>query len=714
MGYAGKTPPVSIREDIFMAEAEALSAARQEGSQPVPRSTAESPERPPVVLVIDDDPHNLAIMSYFLQGYHYTVLAAEDGESGVQRAAYARPDLILLDVMMPGMDGYQTCRRLKEQDATREIPVICMTALAETGNKLKGFEAGAVDYVTKPYQREEVLARVDVHLRLRRTTRELQEARDLLEVRVEERTRELETLNRQLEREVAEHRRTGEALRGSERNFQAIFDNAFQHMGLMTPEGTILACNRTAVAFSGCDEREAVGKALWESPWLNDDPQMQEQVKEAVAKAAAGSFVRFEVTRRYPDELSRHFDFSIKPVKDEKGRVVLLIPEGRDITDNRNLAEQLRQSQKMEAIGTLAGGIAHDFNNILTAIMGFGSLLGMKIGEDSPLMEYLSEILSASERAANLTNSLLAFSRIDVVEPGAVQLNETVRKIEKFLLRIIGEDIELTTELSEQELVICSHRGHLEQILMNLATNARDAMCNGGKLVIRTERVEISEPSPAFELGPGSYAVLSVSDTGEGMAEPVRQRIFEPFFTTKEVGKGTGLGLAIVYGIIQQHEGQIKVFSEPGVGTTFKIFLRLATPETATRGAAGFLPVEGGTETILLAEDDSEVMRFLTRTLSEKGYTVIESCDGEEAVRQFQAHRDEIDLLILDVVMPRLNGRQAYQQICQSHRKVPVIYSSGYTGDIIDQKGIPEDGALFLAKPMTPHDLLKKVRAALS
>ncbi|HJV36016.1 response regulator [Geomonas sp.] len=666
------------------------------------------------MLIIDDDPNNLAIMSEFLQECCYTILVAEDGESGLQRAAYARPDLILLDVMMPGMDGYETCRRLKAQDGTSEIPVICMTALAETGNKLQGFRAGAVDYITKPYQRDEVLARVDLHLRLRKATRELKDARDLLEVRVEERTRELEALNRKLEREVAEHRRTGEALRGSERRFQAIFDNAFQLMGLMTPEGIILAGNRTAIDFSGREEEEVVGSLLWDAPWLSEDPKLQQQVKEAVAKAAAGSFVRFEVTRRYPDGTPRHIDFSIKPVQDETGRVVLLIPEGRDITDNRNLAEQLRQSQKMEAIGTLAGGIAHDFNNILTAIMGFGSLLGMKMEEDSPLMEYLNEILSASERAANLTNSLLAFSRIEAVEPGPVQLNETVRKIEKFLLRIIGEDIELTTELAPQELVISSNRGHLEQILMNLATNARDAMADGGSLVIKTERVEISEPLPGFELEAGSYAVLSVSDSGEGMPESVRQRIFEPFFTTKEVGRGTGLGLAIVYGIIQQHNGQIQVCSEPGMGTTFKIFLRMAAPEVRRGDAPRSMPVVGGRETILLAEDDSEVKRFLTRTLSEQGYTVIESADGEEAVREFQAHEDEIDLLILDVVMPRMNGKEAYQQICQSHRRVPVIYSSGYTADIISQKGILEEGALFISKPMTPRDLLSKVRAALS
>ena len=671
-------------------------------------------EQESVVLVIDDDPNNLAIMTDFLEEFNFTILAAEDGESGVKRAAYSQPDLILLDIMMPGIDGYETCRRLKAQQSTRDIPVICMTALAETENKLRGFAAGAVDYITKPFQREEVLARVDVHLHLRKLTRELKNAKELLEERVEERTCQLAVANRELEKEVAERRQTEDALRASERKFHAIFDNAFQLMGLMTPGGTLLESNRTSLAFSGLDESDVVDKIFWESPWWSYNSDLRQQLKEAVAKAAAGAFVRFEVTHKSADDSLHYFDFSIKPVRDDEGNVVLLIPEGRDITDRRKLGEQLRQSQKMEAIGTLAGGIAHDFNNILTAIIGFASILGMRMGDENPLQQYVKDILCASERAANLTKSLLSFSRKQILEPGPEQLNDIVKRLDKFLLRIIGEDIEFKTVLDPQDLVVNADSGQIEQVLMNLAANARDAMPDGGSLIIKTERIEMRDPVPGFLLEPGSYAVLSVSDTGVGIEEPAKQRIFEPFFTTKDLGKGTGLGLSIVYGIVQQHDGQISVYSEPGRGTTFKIYLKLIGDRVEQGDAALPPPMVGGTETILVAEDDSDVKRFMTETLIHFGYQVIEAEDGEDAVRKFAQFGNKVQLLILDVVMPKKNGKEVYQEICKLGKNIPVLFSSGYTADIINQKGVLKEGIGFISKPMAPHELLSKVRAAFS
>jgi len=670
-------------------------------------------EKGPVVLIIDDDPHNLAIMTDLLEEADFTVLAAEDGESGVKRAAYAGPDLILLDIMMPGIDGYETCRRLKAQESTRDIPVICMTALAETGNKLQGFAAGCVDYITKPFQREEVLVRVGVHLRLRKVTRELEAAKSSLEQRVEERTAQLVQVNRDLQREVAERQQTEEALRASERMFHAIFDHAFELMGLLTPDGVLLQSNRTSLDFSGLDESQVVGKLFWETPWWNHDARLQAQLQEAVAKAAGGNLVRFEVTHLAADASLHHFDFSIKPVLDDQGRVVLLIPEGRDITERRKLGEQLRQSQKMEAIGTLAGGIAHDFNNILTAIIGFGSILEMQLPEGDPNQRCVVEILAASERAVNLTKSLLSFSRKQIIDPGPTRLNDIVTRIEKFLLRIIGEDIEFKTVLESKDLVINADSGQIEQVLMNLVANARDAMSSGGSIFIKTERLEVTESVPGFRLGPGSYAVLSVSDNGMGIDERAKQRIFEPFFTTKEVGQGTGLGLSIVYGIIQQHNGEITVHSEPGQGTTFKIYFRLIGSATEkVRHPSSPFNHSGGTETILVAEDDGDVRKFITYTLREFGYRVIEAVDGEDAVSKFAGEEKGIQLLIMDVVMPKMNGKEAYQEICKSEKNIPVLFLSGYTADIINKKGILDEGINFIAKPMTPHALLSKVREA--
>ena len=666
----------------------------------------------PSILIIDDDPNNLAIMTDFLEAFSFTILVAEDGESGVKRAEFAQPDLVLLDIMMPGIDGYETCRRLKAQASTRDIPVICMTALAETEHKVKGFEAGVVDYITKPFQREEVLARVGVHLRLRRVTRELQAARDCLEERVEERTAQLEEANRELHREIAERKLTEAALRESERKFHAIFDHAFQLMGLMTPDGRLLESNRTSLEFSGQEESAVVDRLFWETPWWTHNGELKSRLQEAVTKAAAGEFVRFEVAHRAVDDGLHYFDFSIKPVFDEAGKVVLLIPEGRDITDRKKLGEQLRQSQKMEALGTMAGGIAHDFNNILTVIMGFGSILGMQLGDDHPLKHYVTDILSASERAANLTKSLLSFSRKQIIEPGPERLNDIVKKIDKFLLRIVGEDIEFKTILDPQDLVVNADSGQIEQVLMNLVANAHDAMPDGGVLLIKTERVEVQESLPGFLLEPGDYAVLSVSDTGTGIDEATRQRIFEPFFTTKEAGRGTGLGLSIVYGIIQQHNGEINVYSEPGRGTTFKIYLKLIGPGSQKGTLATAKAPVGGTETILVAEDDNDVRRFMSHTLSSFGYTVIEAVNGEDALEKFGQHRGEVQLLILDVVMPKLNGREVYQEIRKSYSDMPVLFSSGYTADIVSRKGVLEEGLDFISKPVTPHELLAKVRAA--
>jgi CheY-like chemotaxis protein len=324
----------------------------------------------------------------------------------------------------------------------------------------------------------------------------------------------------------------------------------------------------------------------------------------------------------------------------------------------------------------------------------------------------VAEILSASERAANLTASLISYSRKKAVEPGPKCLNHIVKKVESFLLRIIGEDIEFKTVLGPQDLMINADSGQIEQALMNLVANAADAMSSGGSLRIETERLDVTDTFPGFHPEPGSYAVLSVSDTGMGIDENAKQRIFEPFFTTKELGQGTGLGLSIVYGIVQRHNGEINVYSEPGGGTTVKIYFKLiGSAIEKVRHAAAPLPPSGGTETILVAEDDCDVRKFITHTLREFGYQVIEALDGEDAIRKFVEHKNAIQLVILDVVMPKMNGKEAYQEICKSSANIPVLFSSGYTADIISKRGMLDEGINFISKPMTPHDLLAKVRA---
>ncbi len=367
----------------------------------------------------------------------------------------------------------------------------------------------------------------------------------------------------------------------------------------------------------------------------------------------------------------------------------------------------------MEAIGQLAGGIAHDFNNILTAIIGYAHLLKMKAKEDDPLRTYAEHILSLSDRATNLTQGLLALKQEtdNQLKAGEVSMKLS-GNVEKLLLRIIGEDIELKTILADGEVTVMADAGQMEQVLMNLATNARDAMTEGGQLTIETDVVEVDNKfKKTHGFGkPGMYVLISETDTGGGMDDKTKGRIFEPFYTTKDVGKGTGLGLSIVYGIIKQHDGYINVYSEPGKGTTFKIYLPLIKAEAEREMPEAMLSPETGNETLLLAEDDKEVRAFTREILTEFGYVVIEASDGEDAIAKFTENKDRIQLLLLDVIMPKKNGKEAYDEIKRIRPDMRALFMSGYTADVIHKKGIVDEGLNFILKPVSPTVLLKKVR----
>ena len=384
-----------------------------------------------------------------------------------------------------------------------------------------------------------------------------------------------------------------------------------------------------------------------------------------------------------------------------------------DITREKTLESQLRQAQKMEAIGTLAGGVAHDFNNILTALTGYGTLLQLKLDKENPLRHYVDQILSASMKGANLTRSLLAFSRKQPIILNPVNLNNIIKGTEKLLRRLLTEDIILKTLLASDDIMIMADPTQIDQILFNLITNARDAMPKGGSLTIETKTVILDKEFVTIHgFGkPGKYALLSISDTGIGMDAAVKEHIFDPFFTTKEVGKGTGLGLSTIYGIVKQHNGYITVYSEPDIGTTFRIYFPLtgASVETDTSSSES---IRGGKETILVAEDNKEVRHLIKNILVEFGYTIIEAKDGEDAINKFNKHKN-IDLLILDSVMPKKNGKAVYDEINATNPHIKVIFTSGYTRDVILDKGIEDKKFDFIAKPLSPKELLEKVREVL-
>lgn len=380
-----------------------------------------------------------------------------------------------------------------------------------------------------------------------------------------------------------------------------------------------------------------------------------------------------------------------------------------------NHAAQLYHSQKIEAVGQLAGGVAHDFNNIITAISGYAHLVSMKMPENDPLKHYVEQIIASSDRAASLTQSLLAFSRKQVIDPKPFNVNKLIKGLETLLLRLIGEDIKLKTVIPAQELFVMADCGQFEQIIMNLATNARDAMPAGGELTI-TAKLELIDENFIERNGfgqPGKYVHISVSDTGCGMDESIRNKIFEPFFTTKEVGKGTGLGLSIAYSIISQQNGYIDVRSIIGKGTTFNIYYPTLNKTSEEIRPKPVVATMAGTETLLIAEDDENIRNLNATFLQELGYLVLTAVDGNDALEKFDEHKNKIDIVILDVVMPGKNGKEVYDRIIEIQPHMKVLFTSGYTADIISSKGISTKKFDFLQKPHPPVELSRKLRQML-
>ncbi|HEY1178936.1 MAG TPA: ATP-binding protein, partial [Phytomonospora sp.] len=391
-----------------------------------------------------------------------------------------------------------------------------------------------------------------------------------------------------------------------------------------------------------------------------------------------------------------------------------------DITERKQLEEQFRQAQKMEAVGQLAGGVAHDFNNLLAVMTSYTGMLLADLPADDPARADLEEIRRAAERAAGLTRQLLAFSRQQVLQPRILDVNAVVRDLEKMLARVLREDVRLETALTPTLGRVHADPGQLEQVIVNLAVNARDAMPAGGMLTIETADVELDEAycRARADVTPGPYVMLAVSDTGVGMDAATQARIFEPFFTTKDVGKGTGLGLSTVYGIVKQSGGHVAVYSEPGLGTTFKVYLPRASTSPAGRPRSGSHPaLHHGSGTVLLVEDDAQVRAAARRILARAGYTVLEAASGPEALR-LCAERPQsagpIDLLLTDMVMPEMGGRELAARVRVLHPAAATAFMSGYTADAVLRHGVVDPGSVFIQKPFTPETLTQKVREGLS
>jgi len=432
----------------------------------------------------------------------------------------------------------------------------------------------------------------------------------------------------------------------------------------------------------------------------------------AVAKSGRGQSFEYELTIK---DRPRTFFTTKAPHRDANGKIIGVIGVVRDITEYRALEERLRQSQKMEAIGTLAGGVAHDFNNILMVISGYSSVLSDALVTDPKLRGHVEQIQKASERAASLTRQLLAFSRKQAIQPVPLNLNGVIGGIEKLLHRLISENITISTQLSSQLGTVLADAGQIEQVILNLAVNARDAMPQGGRFTLETRNVEFADsvtaPNP---VKPGRYVEFIVTDTGIGMGMEVQAHVFEPFFTTKPSGKGTGLGLSTVYGIVQQANGHITFTSQPGGGTTFRIYF----PQIDSAESTGDLPDASGaaldgSETVLLVEDDASVCELVRAVLTSHGYTVLSARHPREAEILCEKNRERVDLLLSDVVMPEMSGAELSKRLASRNPRMKVLFMSGYIDDSVIRHGIQGKEVAFLQKPFSPQSLARKVREVL-
>jgi two-component system cell cycle sensor histidine kinase/response regulator CckA len=651
-------------------------------------------ERPACILIVDDEPPNRALLEVMLTPEGFHLRTAASGEEALEMVAVQPPDLILLDIMMPGMDGYQVAGLIKGNFATKNIPIIMVTALNDRDARLLGLNAGAEDFLTKPVDRAELCVRVRNLLRLKAYGDYHDKYSQLLEAEVCSRTADLVE---------------------SERLYRSTFDAApvgIVHVGL---DGQWLRVNQRLCDLLGYSPGEL------QSPAVQDRVRSEDVAGEAesLRQMAGGTLDRHVVDeKRYRrrDGTFMWARVNMSVHRDADGQSQHFISLIEDITERRALEAQVRQANKMDAIGRLASGVAHDFNNLLTVILGFAELMAADAAMADKNTNELSEIIKAAQRATGLTKQLLAFSRQQVLHAAPLDVNELITEMTGMLGRLIGEHIEIAMALAPGLSLALADRSQLEQVVMNLVVNARDAMPDGGSVTIETADVELENSSFHEEsIMHGQYVMLAITDTGGGMSKETLRRLFEPFFTTKQTGTGTGLGLSTTYGIVKQSKGYIWVYSESGRGTTFKVYLPRTNRDVVlqTCSPVAATPVKRASETVLLVEDEVGVRRLAKRILDDAGYRVLEATDGDEADRLFAQHTDSIDLLVTDVIMPGCGGPELLSRLQLRAPGLRVLYMSGYTEQSVAHRAGIARGLPFLQKPFTAAQLVRQVREAM-
>ncbi|MDZ7290530.1 MAG: response regulator [candidate division KSB1 bacterium] len=634
---------------------------------------------PARILIVEDENIVAKDIQNTLKGLGYEVTAiVASGEDAILKAAETRPDLVLMDIMLKGyQDGVEAAQQIL---ALYNIPVIYLTAYTDEKTLQRAKVTEPYGYILKPFEERELHIAIEMAIHKHQMSKKLREREQWL---------------------------------------TTILKSISDAVIVTDAKGAITFMNPIAEALTGWTQREALGKELAEV-FKIVDPETHSTIAKQVRDSGDAN-PSLLVAR---DGRETHIDDNATPIRDENGNLTDVVLVFRDISERKRAEEklqqqeqQLRQSQKMEAMGKLAGGVAHDFNNMLTAIIGMTELAMLELHRDHPVRKELKEIKQLADRATLLTRQLLTFARQQIIAPVVLNLNDLLLNLDKMLRRLIGEDIELVLLPSADPGLVKVDSGQIEQVIVNLAINARDAMPQGGTLTLETSNVTVDQKNgnqhPVAK--PGDYVMLVVRDTGIGMTEETKSHLFEPFFSTKEVGKGTGLGLATCYGIIQQNNGHIAIESETGQGTTVRIYLPRVTGTTAVLSELEKSPaLPQGTETVLLVEDEPTVREVAARVLREQGYHVLMAANGDEALQLAKAHPQEtIHLLVTDVVMPRLSGKVVADQLKVIRPDMKVLFISGYSDETTFRHGTADASLAFLQKPFSPAVLAHKVREVL-
>ena len=649
------------------------------------------------ILIVDDNPSNLSVITDCLDDAGFTVIVSQDGESGLSRARYAKPDIILLDVMMPGIDGFETCRQLKKDKMTKDIPVIFMTVLTETKDKLKGFQAGAVDYVSKPVQTGELIARIATHLRLK----ELNEG---LEEQVAQRTEELY--------------QTTLKLKDSNRLLNAVMKGTTDAIFIKDIEGRYLMANDATCKAIGKPYDDIIGKKdsqLFPKKSSEIINAVDQQVLQSKQPVIVDEFLQ----TAYGDT---YWLVNKSPYLDEEGNIKGLIGISRNITEFKQiekeksrLQKQLLQSQKIESIGTLTGGVAHDFNNILNVIIGNTELSLEDIPIFHPAYSLIAEIKKAAIKATSIIKQLLSFSRNADPEMKPIDIVFVISDTLKMLRSIIPTTIDIQKKFLINSQTIMADPVQINQIVMNLCINAHHSMeKDGGIIEIYIKNITIDKANSDWpDVSSGRYVNVIISDTGPGMNQAILDKIFDPYFTTKEVGKGSGLGLAVVHGIVKSHKGSISVESQPGKGTSFSIIFPISEKKVEEPPKVNE-KASGGNEKILFVDDDPAIAQMIKKSLERINYSVEIHTNPLDAIKTIQEKPDYFDLVITDMTMPHMTGIELFEKIKKIQSELPVIICTGHSS-IIDESQAKKIGIdAFIMKPISRNKLAKCIRKVLN